>query len=196
MMTRTLASTRGFSLIEVLISMAIMFIIGGALISILLGQMQLTSTHNRNIINQEDVRDVVTFMGEELSLTGTAAAEPFISVADPTEVCFVADIDGNGVPDQVRYSLNGGALMRTLYGTNDGGLTYDEISSDVIMPNVAALEFTYYGAGNATSPDVDEVTSIEIKLTMDIDATATAVTTGKLAAQQQMTRVTLRNRLL
>jgi prepilin-type N-terminal cleavage/methylation domain-containing protein len=187
---------QGFSLVEVLISMAIMTIIGGSLLAIMLSQMQLTSTHNRNIINQEDVREVVVFMSEELSLTGTAAVEPFMSVADAHEICFIADLDGNDVPDQVRYTFADGQITRTLYATNDGGATYDEVSTDVILSNVADAEFEYFGPGNSTSPDIDIISSVQIKVSLDIDATSTAITSGKLADQQQMTRITLRNRLL
>ena len=74
--TQLLRTSRGFSLVEVLIVLLVMFIIGGALIEIMVSQFRLTASHNRNIINQADLRDVMVFMSDEISLTGTAVTKP------------------------------------------------------------------------------------------------------------------------
>ena len=194
--TQLLRTSRGFSLVEVLIVLLVMFIIGGALIEIMVSQFRLTASHNRNIINQADLRDVMVFMSDEISLMGTAAVEPFISVASANDFCFIADIDGDNVPNQVRYTLVSGALQRKIYTTSDGGHTYSLLSTDVIMPNVSTAVFQYYGPGNSVGPTLSQISSVKIQLAVNVGATTTALTNGWLAGQALTARVTIRNRLL
>lgn len=186
---------RGFSLVETLVALAISLIVGGGIITTLVVNMQVSAAQNRNMLNQDDVRETLAFMADEIRAMGNGAPEPVLLEATPTLIRFAADLDGNGVPDRVKYELSGAQLVRTLYTTADGGATWSVAATDVLLDDVSALTFTYYGYGNTTSPAINAVTSVGIQLALNVGATATALTQGKLAAQALATRATIRNRL-
>lgn len=191
-----LVDRRGFSLFELLVTVLITTIIAGAIVSMLFSQIQLTTTQNRNVVNQQNLRDALEFMGDEISNAGSNSEEPFFTLAGSTEVEFVGDQDGDGSPDKVHYYVNGSTLYREIYTTADGGVTWDLQSTDEIINNVLNLTFSYYAYDNVAPLDTSEITSVKIELEINKDLNTTAYTSGKLASQAQMRRVTVRNRLL
>lgn len=191
-----LKDRRGFSLFELVITVLITTIIAGAIISMLFSQIQLSTTQNRNIINQQNLRDALEFMGDEISNAGSHSEEPFFTLASSSDIEFVGDQDGDGSPDKVHYYVNGSTLYRDYYTTLDGGATWDLQSTDVIIDNVLTLTFTYYAYDNVAPLDTSEITSVKIELEINKAMHTTAYTNGKVAAQAQMRRVTVRNRLL
>lgn len=185
----------GFSLVELLITTAIIGILGGTVIAFLFTQVRLSASQNRNMLNQESLRDTLNFMTDEISLAGAGATEPFISAADADAFQFNGDIDGNGALDRVRFDLVGSDLRRTLYSSEDG-VTWTQVGQDVVLTSVGEFVLTYYGPGNTVDPDIDAITSVAVRLSLDVAATSTALTSGRLAPQAMTGRVTLRNRLL
>lgn len=187
---------RGFTLIELMIVTAIGAMIGMSIVAILISQMQLTSTQNRNIVNQQDLRVTLQFMADEIQLMGQGIVEPYVFQADTDEFSFVGDLDGNTDPDLVTYTIVDGALNRVYYTTYDAGVTWTKLGEDDLLNSVQAMSFAYYAVGNAAPTTVGEITSVEIKLTLDPSANATAITTGKVRQQTMVQRITVRNRLL
>jgi prepilin-type N-terminal cleavage/methylation domain-containing protein len=187
---------RGFSLFELLVTVLVTSIVAGAIISLLSSQIQLTTTQNRSILNQENVRDTVEFMGDELSNAGANCEEPYFTIANPYEVEFVGDQDGDGSPDKVRYFVSNGILNRSVYSTNDGGATWTLQSTDQMLDNVYSLNFTYYAFDNLVPVDASEITSVEIMLEVDTSQNTTTYTQGKLRSEAMLRRVTVRNRML
>lgn len=187
-------SRAGFSLVEMLFAIAIGMVIAGGIVTLMVSQMQLSTTQNRNIINQEQLRDVVKFMVDELQLAGTTdGSEPIIE-ADYTACSFRADIDDNGVTDRIDFYMSeDGTLMRR-YTTEVGGSPF--VADDPLLPNVYNLSFTYYSVGNGVPANNAEITSIEVRLQLDTTASTTSYTSGKLAPQALVGRATIRNKLL
>jgi prepilin-type N-terminal cleavage/methylation domain-containing protein len=185
----------GFSLVETLVALAISLIVGGAIITALVANMQVSAAQNRNMLNQDDVRDTLAFMADEIRAMGNGAQEPVLLEATPSLIRFAADLDGDGAADRVKYEFAGAQLTRTLYTTPDDGVTWNVVATDVLLDNASALTFTYYGHGNTTNPAINDVTSVGIRLALDVAATATGLTQGKLAPQALATRATIRNRL-
>ena len=185
---------RGFSLFEVLIAMIVGTLIAGSITALLLGQVQLTTTQNRNMINQAALRDTIHFMGEEVLTLGSVGDEPFIQTATASELKFVGDPNGDGEFDQIRYHLANGELTRTLYFTIDGGNSWSVDTVDVLLPSVSSLSFTFFAPGNLVTNDPNEISSVEIRVEIDTEQETTAFTKGKVAKQSMVSRVMLRNR--
>jgi prepilin-type N-terminal cleavage/methylation domain-containing protein len=184
----------GFSLVEMLFAIAISALIAGAVVVLLSSQIQLSTTQNRNMLNQAAVRDVIKFMVDESQLAATAnGSEPIIE-ADSTSYSFYADIDANGIYDQIDYYLTENNTLMRRYTTTISGSQF--IAEDPLMNNVYNLQFTYYGANDAAPANNAEVTSVEITLQLDTTADETSFTQGRLAPQAMVGRATLRNKAL
>lgn len=184
----------GFSLVELLVAIAITTVITGAIVTLIYSQVQLSATQNRNMLNQANVRDVVKFMVEEIQLAGTAdGSEPLIT-ADSTAFSFYADIDANDVFDTIDYYLTEGNTLMRRYTTNSGGTPF--VAEDPLLNNVSYLSFTYYGKNGAAPTNLAEITSVEVRLQLDTSTVTTAFTSGRLAAQSMTGRATLRNKSL
>ncbi len=188
--------SRGFSLVELLTAMFIALVIGGAILSLLVGQMQFTASQNRNMINQEDLRSTLSFMADEIRTTGNGSAEPYILEATTTILHFETDLDGNGVPDRVMYELAGTQLLRRLYATEDNGATWAEVATDVLLSDMRELLFTYYGPNNTIDPTIDAISAVQVRAALSVENTETALTQGKIAEQEMIVRATIRNRLI
>jgi prepilin-type N-terminal cleavage/methylation domain-containing protein len=188
----------GFSLVETLMATAISGIIGGALVMVLYQLTQLSTSQNRNMLNQESLRDTAHFIMEEILAMGNGSVEPYIADASAHQLTYIGDMDNDGTPDKVRftYDTNSGQLTRTLYSTNDNGATWSTVSTDVLLDGMEDCSFTYYAAGNAAATGVTDVTSIKLALQLDPEAHTTAFTTGHISPQNLTTRVTIRNRML
>jgi len=202
-MTRTAQS--GFSLVELLVVVAISAIIAFEIIVVLTGQIQLTSTQNRNMINQQNLRDTLDFLKGEIMLTGAGATEPYVETAEVDQLTFIADLDHDASPDKVEYQYASSTLQRTLYSTIDGGLTWTEVGTDVLIDNLTSMSFTYFEPGNTETTVVDDITAVKIDLEIDISQDLTAFTAiseegswvgEKLSTQSMTGLVTIRNRLL
>ena len=183
----------GYSLIELLIALAIGLVIAGSVVSLMMSQVQLTSTTNRNIINQENLREVVRFMCDEIRLANTFDGTEPITTADAAAMSFYADIDANGVEDLIEYYVSDGVLMRR-YTTTIGGTPF--IANDVILPSVQAINFTYYTVDDVAPASIEEITSVEVELQLDTSTHHTALTGFKLAPQMMVGRATIRNKLI
>jgi len=186
----------GFSLFESLVAMAISMVIGGAIVTLLVSQTQLSATQNRHILTQEELRDTIRFMVDEISLAGSGVSEPSVLTASSHTFMFVGNIDGEGAWEKVRYSLDEGRFKRTLWQSSDQGTTWTLISSDVVLRGVASLNFDYFGAGNSIPATVDKITAVQIQITTNPSSRTTAITSGKIAAQSMVNRATIRNRLI
>lgn len=186
-------SRAGFSLVEMLFSIAIGMLVAGGIVTLMVSQMQLSTTQNRNIINQEQMRDVVKFIVDELQLAGTTDGSEPVIAADNTTCSFYADIDDNGVTDRVDFYMSETTLMRR-YTTDVGGNPF--VADDPLLPNVYNISFTYYAPGDAAPANISEITSVEVRLQLDTSVETTSYTGGKLAPQALVGRATLRNKRL
>ena len=186
---------KGFSLIETLVALAIGMIIAGAVTALMMSQLQLTATNNRNIIGQQNVRDVLQFVGDEIQLMGThGVIEPYIVEAAAGDLLFVADVNGDEDMDRVSFYLLEGQLLRGYSTSNDAGVSWSPVVTDVLLDNVTTLAFEYYEPNNVVATDVDLITSIEIAIAISTAADETAYTSGKIAEHQMVSRITIRNR--
>jgi len=184
----------GFSLVEMLVTVAVSAVITGAIVTLMYSQIQLSSTQNRNMINQANVRDVIKFMVDEMQLAGTDDSSEPVLTADSTAFSFYADIDANGVVDEIDYYLTADNTLMRRYTTDNGGTPF--VADDPLLNNVHVLQLTYYGEDEAVPANLAEITSVEVRLRLNTAAEETAFTSGRLAPQAMGGRATLRNKYL
>lgn len=185
---------QGFSLVELLIATFVGAILAGGVITIMVSQLQLNASHNRNMANQQNMRDSVNYMLDEISLCGSNVPEPFVLVATATQFKFYGDVNGDQDWDELDYAYDGNGLVRTFRTTADGGASWSEPVTDTLLQNVSDFAFTYYAAGNVETDVEDQISSIAVSLTLTSNASTTAFTSDRTRDYSMNSRVTLRNR--
>jgi prepilin-type N-terminal cleavage/methylation domain-containing protein len=149
--TRSLfLSNSGFTMIEILIAMAISTIVLTAVIEMYLGLTSSYTTESARAGAQQDLRDGMAIIVQDirhagLDPLGTAGGGFTINTASDITITADLDYDGGLTPnnnEQIRYFLNGDQLIQRLDGDN----TTDE----VLIDNVSALNFSLDGATTTT----------------------------------------------
>lgn len=162
----------GFSLIELLIAMAISGVLLAGMVTAFTGQSRGYNTQQEISILQEDLRASLALMASEIRMAGwnpQASANTQIVKATETELIFTADINGDGNynlggPDDdpneiIRYQINtSGSLGRAtgLAVLTTGG------TLQPMAENTEHLAFEYLLDDGSwkTTPDPDELEDI------------------------------------
>jgi type IV pilus assembly protein PilW len=172
MQTRRAISTHGFSLLELLIVLAVFsFIVGGIF-------NNLTQSQNRYQFEQEvaevqqTARNAVDIMEREIKLAGFPIASYYDSALNwtsanservaagfitlgATNLVFEADLLEDGIVDRVEYRLNGNTLERSARDKTAGGGAPAAVYQ-TLATNVTALTFSYLNStGSATTVPAD-----------------------------------------
>ena len=174
---------RGFSMAEVLVSMAIFTLVTA-------GVLTMLSTTHQSYSNEKSKNDVTwqgraaaDLMVRELRLAGYPPRNRFAAAAGVTSansnlvattfltatannVVFEADLDDDGVVERVEYRLSGTALERSAVAKNADGTVaapqYEALATDV---NNGATELFSYGAdSNSTLAFPANVNSVRMVL--------------------------------
>jgi type IV pilus assembly protein PilW len=161
-------AARGFTLIEILITLAISAFIFGAMITFFINQQKHYNVRMQVAAMQENTRTGLDFMVRELSMAGydpTETSGAGILVANANTVQVTMDLNGNGTTadadENVAYILfnnNGNlSLGRTVAGT-----------TELVAEHISALSFNYTlddGTVTATPADPSEIRAIDITMT-------------------------------
>ncbi len=162
----------GFTLVEILVAMAMASIVIAAIFVTHQGQVQGKITQEVTLEMQQGGRAAIDLMTRELRMAGCdprGTADSGFVTATADEVEFTMDIRGGGTtgnePDgdildpaeRVRYAINpdNGALGRE---TNDDGVLSD------LLRNVDVLDFVYLDADGNVTADIDAIRSVQISL--------------------------------
>lgn len=171
------ASARGFSLIELMVAMAMASIVLAAVYSLHAALTKSYTTQNAAADTQESMRAAIDFMAEDILMAGLDPLSTGgfgIVAAAADSIRFTSDRNMNGVLDasdleDIQYLLRGTQLIQELYGLS---ATDDD---DVLVDNVTSLTFAYYnGAGTLlVAPYTAQLTDIRtIELSMTVQAPA------------------------
>lgn len=190
------ASRRGYSLIELLMALTIALLVGGTIITVMQSQIMLSTTQSRNMLNQGDLRDCINFMTEEIVTMGSGVVEPYIEIAEPTELMYTGDMNNDNIWERVHYFYDPDTqeLRRTLLQSTDQGGTWTTIGTDVLMGNVSNVSYTYFADNNQVPLTDDDITAIEVRITVDTQDDDNAFTAGRVGGQAMVGRMTIRNR--
>lgn len=166
----------GFTLVELMVAMAVTFIVSAAIYAVYLSQTRTQVTHEVYLQLQEGLRGAMMIMENEMRTAGTdpigtAGAEIIIAEAD--EFRFTRDITGglingresydgniNDPIEDVRYMIHpvDGFLGRELGGAEDD----DELIP--ILENVDALNFVYLDRDGLPTADLNEIQQVQVTI--------------------------------
>lgn len=178
----------GFTLVELLVAMAIASIMLAAVVSLFVSLNKSYTRQNAAADVQQVVRSGVDFMAQSIRLAGLDPAQTGgfgITLATETSITFLADVDLDGTADgteTITYTLSGDELRSNL----SPGVP--------LVDNVTDLVFTYLkeGGGPLAVPvaaaDLAAIRTVQIALTVREPAGR-----GKWVTRTYATEVRCRN---
>jgi len=182
---------RGFTLIEMLIVTVLLALVVG-MIAYLFGSSVRTSTLARTRLELlENARSTLSYMSRFIRLAGIQPVDDAIETMDEHEIKFQADVDDDEVTDRFSFVFDPEAqsIIVTRWIKNAGG-GFDPVGEpQVVMDNVTDLEFHYYTAENVETSDPDQLTSVEIEITLQPPTNISTVVREMAGEYKQSTRV-------
>lgn len=176
----SVSSERGFSLLELLIVLAVFSLILGGLFSSAKNAQARYSFEQDILDSQQSARSAVDMMSREIRQAGfpkigyydTAlgwnssnsdkVAAGFITVGS-TQMGFEGDINEDGIVELVEYRLNGTVLERSAVAKPAGGGT--PTSSFIpLANNIRTLTFNYFDTNGNSTTTPASVKSVAISL--------------------------------
>ena len=166
MMKSINTSHKGFSLIELMIAMAIGTILMAGIYTFYRSQLRSHVTQQVLVDMQQDARVAMYMMTREIRMAGCDPQEntgATIRIANAAEIAFDSDEDGNGVIDadteRFYYALQTGTLVR--------GRWQDDLTPDDLNPvalNIDALNFVYLDSAGGVAATLGDIRSVQITL--------------------------------
>ena len=183
-------SQGGFTLIEVLITMALMTGVA-FMITRLSGDLTDYSLRfNRGIFTQQEIQQTLQAILPEIrsAAQSNTGVYPIVSAAT-TSLTFYSDLDRNGTYEQVRYFLQSGIFKKGVIKPTGNPPTYPtstEIVYDLVHGMTTSTIFYYYentatstfSAPLSTPVDVLKVRTVEVRLIANQGTTSTQSLTG------------------
>src|SRR3989344_1082413 len=94
----------GFTLVEILVTVAILALLLGVLIVFETDIFQQNSILQNSLLANQDARQALRRLTAELRSAGPSAGGAYaLAQATPTTITFFSDADGDGAADQLRY---------------------------------------------------------------------------------------------
>lgn len=193
----------GFTLIEVIISIAIIIVVGGVIVAFQQSVLRNTKVLQSGLTSEQQVRKTLqSFVSEVRAATLSAGGAYPIESAGTSSFIFFSDIDNDNVVERVRYFLSTtspsmilkkGILKPTGTTYNLAGETVTNIVYDV-KNSTSSPVFTYYDTNyDGTTPPLSEPIAIPavrlVKITLSVDPNA-----GRSPVfQTYTTQVSIRN---
>lgn len=127
--------TRGFTLVEVLITVVVASILGGALMSLVIGQQRFYARSDNEVLAQQNIRAAVDLMAAELRMA--APGDIMLAATDSVTIRFdllrgVVCAGGSGSTNIFAYdsvgtaNLTSGIVGTAFSGPYDSAFVYDD----------------------------------------------------------------------
>ena len=173
-------NTQGFTLVELLVAMAVSLLAMGAIYSTFLSQFKSYQVQEEVAAMQQNIRAAMYHMQREIRMAGydpTGDATAAIEIANVAELQFKIDENGDGnftgtspandPNEQIRYALTNDANADGIADGSPCNLGR-EIWSGGLQPvaeNIDALNFVYLdAAGNPITTPLADIRSVEITI--------------------------------
>ncbi len=165
-------NNKGFTLMEILITMAIFTFIMGAVSLFARDIFQYENIFSGGLNAYDDARKVLQPIASEVRSASSSSLGSYpIEVAGDTNFVFYSDINNDGLKERIRYFLSGSILMRGVIIPAGNPLQYsssDETISEIVhgVVNNSTSIFTYYDSnynGN-TSPLAQPISVLSVRL--------------------------------
>ncbi len=173
---RRLSGEKGFSLLEVLIFLAIFAVVLGAVYLVYMTS-HTTATWGENKIElQQNARVALEMAAREIRMVGydpsnaipgqPVCCRTAFQVAGANTVTFIGDVTGDDVTDKVRYLRGGASGNQVIREISSwvGGVWTPTVSSEV-ADGVTAVSFTYYDGSDAVTATLANIRRITIAIT-------------------------------
>ena len=182
MMISINTSQKGFSLIELMVAMAIASILMAGIYTFYQHQLKTHITQQEMVDMQQDARAAMYMMTREIRMAGydPQNAGAAIRTANVAQMAFDSDIFGpssglSGVPtdpdedpdgsidtnERFYYALDSGNLVR---GSWDAGNPSSPADLNTVALNIDALNFVYLDIDGDTTSDLEAIRSVQITL--------------------------------
>ncbi len=179
------ARQRGFTLVELLVAMAVSSIVLGTMVVFFTLQNRSYTRDTATADLQQVVRAAIDFMSDNIRMAGLDPLQTGnfgIEAAGADSITFTADLDMNGQIDvsnseRIAYALNGNQVQQTV-----GAVT------EPLVDNVTNIAFTYRDASDLVTADPAAIRTVQIALTVQ-----EPVGYGRTLARTYTTRVHFRN---
>ena len=161
MMISINTSQKGFSLIELMVAMAIASVLMAGIYTFYHNQLKTHITQQEMVDMQQDARAAMYMMTREIRMAGydplnTGAT---IRTANVAEIAFSSDDNGNGAigtNERFYYALNNGNLERG---------RWDDLGNlNTVALNIDALNFRYLNNDGITASSLEDIRSVQITL--------------------------------
>jgi prepilin-type N-terminal cleavage/methylation domain-containing protein len=146
-------NSRGFTLVEMVLALAISTIVLAAVYSVFNIANKNFTTQNAAANAQQNLRSAIRLMARDIRHAGLdpSGSDNFgIAYASPSKIRFTMDRDTfNGTVDEanweeITYDFQGSQVMQTLYET----VTTSTADSAALINNITNLNFSYFDADN------------------------------------------------
>jgi len=143
-------TNKGFTLIEILVSSALLVIIGAGYLSLqyLMSKSQVVVFNS--YLSVEEANSILTQMINEIRNARQSDDGAYmLDTANDQEIIFYSDINANGIVERVRYTLSGNQLIKGVTEPTGNPPTYDLTKEKVAVVssnirNGTAPIFYYY----------------------------------------------------
>jgi type II secretory pathway pseudopilin PulG len=142
--------SRGFTLVEALVALGI---VAGVLVLVgLLGRdvFSMRSGFTAALSTQSDARRILRPFADELRAAAYAETGAYpIAESSTSSIAFYSDVDRDGAVERVRYSVEGGALLKAVSEPGGNPITYGAAATSTLVRGVLASStyFAYYAEG-------------------------------------------------
>jgi type IV pilus assembly protein PilW len=208
-------SNHGFTIIELLVAMAVALLAMGAIYSTFLNQQKSYVVQQETAAMHQNIRAASFYMEKEIRMagcdpTGTANAGITISEAKADSIRFTEDVTGaGGNPDgdvtdpneDITYSLDGN---RNLIRTDNNGGGVGVAKDSIVAQNIDAIDFVYLKAdssvlndytlpapdtGNVPAGSEGQIRSVEITVVAQTEHNTLATPNNKSYSNQRTRQI-------
>lgn len=163
---------KGFSLVETLVAVAILFLIIAAMGAFQADVFSLNSVIQSGLSRENDARKIIRPMVDEVRSASESnlGSYPLATTASST-FTFYSDIDDDNLKERVRYFLEGTDFKKGIIHPSGVPLTYDEndefiieVVHDVINTDIFSYYNSSYDGTASSSPLAQPVVPSEVRL--------------------------------
>jgi prepilin-type N-terminal cleavage/methylation domain-containing protein len=181
-----LQNKKGFSLPELLVTVAILTVVGLIAFKFQGDIFYLNGVLQDDVSAHEETRRVIKQFTTELrsASLGSDGSYP-IALASSTSISFFTDADNNGIREKITYYVSSGSLKKSVVVPTGSPLSYSTTSLGTVTTVISALGatttpiFSYYSksydgtaSSTALATPVDIPSIRLVKITLSIDRSA------------------------
>lgn len=186
----------GFTLVEVLIAIALLGLVTGSIYNFLINQRRAWDAQTAVAAAQRDARLALDLMARQLRMAGyNNSSGSAITEALANSLTFKADLNNDGTAESVAFALD----------STDSSNKKLKRNNDVLLQNVSDLKFTYIyangqdsdSAGLPNDTDTNEDNDLsdvkKVKISLTVKSTRIDPTIGTYRTRNYVVTITPRN---